>query len=171
MRYREHFSMLADYNQWANQQVYRAVAELPAEQRLRDVGLYFKSVQGTLHHLIATDNAWMALIQGEEIVPLTLDAAADIATLLAVREAMDAKLAALVAGMAEADFETEFSYTPWAGDFKGLVYREPKKNVLTHLFNHHTHHRGHAHAGLSLLGIKEPPPLDLFARQITAAVI
>ena len=168
MNYREHFGKLADYNRWANQRLYDAAAALPAPARLRDVGIYFKSLQATLHHLIATDNAWMALIGGEKIVPLTLAADSDFAALSALRLQMDERLRVLVARMDDADFEVFFSYAPWAGDFKGLVYNERKKDVLTHLFNHQTHHRGHAHAALSILGVREPPPLDIFAKQITA---
>jgi hypothetical protein len=37
--------------------------------------------------------------------------------------------------------------------------------ILLHLFNHQTHHRGQAHACLSILTGGEPPPLDLLAFQ------
>ena len=168
MNYRDHFNKLADYNRWANGRIYAAAAALPDEARNRDVGVFFKSLQGTLHHLIATDNAWMSLLLGEKIVPMAVSAASPFEELLAARLALDQKLKNMVGSMSVEEFETIFSYSPWSGDFKGLVYKEEKKDVLTHLFNHHTHHRGHAHTALSLLGVQDPPALDLFAQQITA---
>jgi len=42
----------------------------------------------------------------------------------------------------------------------GGSFKQPLAQVLAHLFNHQTHHRGQAHTLLSQLG-REAPPLDL----------
>jgi uncharacterized damage-inducible protein DinB len=56
---KHHFLMLARYNAWANARLYKAVGALPDELYRRDVGIYFKSLHGTLNHLLATDRIWM----------------------------------------------------------------------------------------------------------------
>lgn len=48
----QHFSQLARYNQWATARLLDAVAMLPDEDYRRDVGLFFRSIHGTLNHLL-----------------------------------------------------------------------------------------------------------------------
>jgi uncharacterized damage-inducible protein DinB len=43
----------------------------------------------------------------------------------------------------------------------GTPHRQRVREILAHLFNHQTHHRGQAHAALTLLGVREPHSLDL----------
>lgn len=162
---RSYFGRLADYNQWANHRLFAAARELSDAQRRRDLGLYFGSLHGVLGHLVATDNAWLALLRGEMPQPLPIDATANFAALAQTRAGLDAAIGAMIDATGESDFDAIFSYTPWAGDFVGLPYRQPRRDVLAHLFNHHAHHRGQAHSALTLLGVA-PPPLDLFVMQI-----
>jgi len=47
----------------------------------------------------------------------------------------------------------------------GMTFQQPLGDILLHLFNHQTHHRGQAHACLSILTVREPPSLDLLVFQ------
>ena len=47
----------------------------------------------------------------------------------------------------------------------GMPQSQVLGDILMHLFNHQTHHRGQAHACLSILTGSEPPSLDLLAFQ------
>jgi uncharacterized damage-inducible protein DinB len=47
----------------------------------------------------------------------------------------------------------------------GTTHKKKLCDILAHLFNHQTHHRGQAHAALTVLGIKEPASLDLLQMQ------
>jgi uncharacterized damage-inducible protein DinB len=47
----------------------------------------------------------------------------------------------------------------------GRTFHQKLGPALMHFFNHQTHHRGEAHAGLTILGIREPASLDLLALQ------
>jgi uncharacterized damage-inducible protein DinB len=49
------------------------------------------------------------------------------------------------------------------------VFEQKRRDILAHLFNHQTHHRGQAHTILSLLTGREPPSLDLLSMQRGAA--
>lgn len=161
-----HFENLSQYNQWANQQLYDAASRLTDEARRKAIGVYFQSLHGTLQHLLATDHAWTSLLCGQPMTPLDPADIVSFDTMRAARAAMDMRLDRLIKGMTTAQFDDIFSYMPPRGDFAGLTYREKRSDVLTHLFNHHAHHRGQAHTALSLLGAT-PPPLDLMAMQIT----
>ena len=54
-----HYRMFGHYNAWANGRLYDAVARLSPEQYRADRGAFFKSVHGTLNHLLVTDRIWM----------------------------------------------------------------------------------------------------------------
>ena len=81
--------------------------------------------------------------------------------LLNARIAEDARLSDAIAGYAEADLAKPVSYQTTSGK----PYSQPLQDILLHLFNHQTHHRGQAHACCSILTGSEPPSLDLLAFQ------
>lgn len=68
------FTMLAAYNAWANARVYDAAVGLSEEEFGRDVGAFFKSMRGTLNHLLVADRVWMKRFTGEGEHPAALDA-------------------------------------------------------------------------------------------------
>jgi uncharacterized damage-inducible protein DinB len=51
-----HFSFLARYNVWATKRLLKACEPLSDEQYRRDVGLFFKSIHGTLNHLLVGEH-------------------------------------------------------------------------------------------------------------------
>ena len=56
--------LMALYNRWMNQRLYAACATLTDAQRREDLGLFFKSIDATLEHLIWADTAWMTRFEG-----------------------------------------------------------------------------------------------------------
>jgi len=77
--------------------------------------------------------------------------------LRAAREAEDQRLSAYVAGVTLDELERVLEYANTRSEAKAL----PVKVILTHVFNHQTHHRGQATHILRQLGVAEPPALDL----------
>jgi uncharacterized damage-inducible protein DinB len=47
----------------------------------------------------------------------------------------------------------------------GKMFQQSMAPALTHFFNHQAHHRGQVHAGLTIVGMREPAPLDLLVLQ------
>jgi uncharacterized damage-inducible protein DinB len=76
--------------------------------------------------------------------------------LLAARKIEDARLIALVGRLDEAALAGELAYRNMADEEQ----RRPLLQVLGHIVNHQTHHRGQIHCLLSGTPVP-PPPLDL----------
>jgi uncharacterized damage-inducible protein DinB len=162
-----HFLMMAAYNRWANRRLYAAAAALDQDRYRSDAGVYFRSLHGTLNHLLVADRIWMHRLDGGGQPPQALDAILheDFAALRAARGAEDERIAGFVASLDEARLAANCEYRT----LNGTPQRQKVHEILAHLFNHQTHHRGHAHAALTRLGVAEPPSLDLLIMQREAA--
>lgn len=160
---KQHFVTFAKYNAWANARIYKAASGVSDEQYRRDLGLYFKSLHGTLNHLLTADRIWMRRLTGTGDHPSSLNAIVceDLRSLSSARLAEDARILAFVEALAEEDLERVLEYRTMAG----TVIRQKWREVLAHVFNHQTHHRGQAHAALTILGVAEPDGLDLLILQ------
>ena len=85
----------------------------------------------------------------------------DFASLQAARTSEDVRIVDYIEHLQEADIEKEQDYST----LNGTPQRQPICEILAHWFNHQTHHRGQAHAVLTLVGVTEPDPLDLLVMQ------
>jgi uncharacterized damage-inducible protein DinB len=63
---KEHFEQLAAYNRWANARLYEAAFGLDDTEYRRNVGVFFKSMHGTLNHLLLTDRIWLKRLTADE---------------------------------------------------------------------------------------------------------
>lgn len=164
---KEHYQTFAGYNAWANRRLYDAAAGLSDADYRADRGAFFKSMHGTLNHLLATDYIWMKRFTGEGEAPDRLDTIVRerLADLRTAREAEDRRIVRWIGGLDE---------TRLAGTIRYRRVSSPEEFVqalmpaLDHWFNHQTHHRGQAHMILTSLG-KTAPELDLLYYQREAA--
>ena len=158
--------VLARYNAWANHHLYHAVGLLSDEQFRADRGVFFKSLHGTLNHLLVTDRIWMGRFTGKPEAGLKLDSILfeDFDALHAARQAEDTRIITYVDGLDDRALEGSFSYRRASTPEHFAAELAP---ALDHLFNHQTHHRGQAHAVLTGFGV-EAPSLDLvgFYREV-----
>ncbi|MFL6617838.1 MAG: DinB family protein [Povalibacter sp.] len=160
---KSHFVMMAEYNAWANARLYEMARRLPDEQYRQDVGVYFKSLHGTLNHIMAADLIWMRRLTGTGDHPSKLSAIVfdDLVSLSAARQREDQRIIDFVGTLSDDQMEEQLEYSM----LNGKSGKQRRREVLAHVFNHQTHHRGQAHAVLTLLGIAEPDPLDLLIMQ------
>jgi uncharacterized damage-inducible protein DinB len=152
------FLTFAAYNAWANARLYDAVAELPGEAITANrPAAFFRSIVGTLNHVLVADRIWMDRFEHLPPADLALNAIvhAKLSELRAAREAEDARIRRFVGELNPADLERKVAYK----NSKGDAFADPLHRLLTHLFNHQTHHRGQAHALVKEAGMA-PPPLD-----------
>jgi len=160
---KSHFALMADYNAWANGRLYRMASELSDEQYRRDVGAYFKSLHGTLNHIMAADRIWMYRLTGAGEYPKNLGTIVhdDLPSLSAARQEEDQRIENFVESLSDAQLEEFWEYRT----LNGTSQKQRRREILAHLFNHQTHHRGQAHAILTTLGVSEPDGLDLLLMQ------
>jgi uncharacterized damage-inducible protein DinB len=149
----DQYRALARYNAWMNERLYAVAATMPDAERRRDVGAFFRSIHGTLSHLLLTDRAWLWRFTQDARVAQSLDAEgkpiaptgrldqelyADFEQLRRERVRTDADIAAFAAALTPERLASELAYRTTAG--------KEQRHVLwwavSHLFNHQTHHRG-----------------------------
>lgn len=145
--------VMAAYNAEMNRRFYAAAAGLGDAERRADRGAFFGSVHGTLSHLLWADTGWMARLDGWDPpgVPLA-DSPRFVAAfddLRARRQAADARMADWAAGLDPARLSGDLTYFSAAA---GREFTKPVALLVTHLFNHQTHHRGQVHAMLTAAG-------------------
>jgi uncharacterized damage-inducible protein DinB len=158
-----HFQQFAAYNRWANARLYEAALALDDADYRRDVGAFFKSMNGTLNHLLLTDRIWLKRLTGKGEHPDRLDAILfeDRKPLAMARADEDERLLGYVGSLEEAEFDSVVEYS----NTRGQQFAHKRRDILSHLFNHQTHHRGQAHIILSICTGREPPLLDLMGMQ------
>ena len=64
---------MARYNRWMNERLYELAAGIPDAERKRDMGAFFKSIHGTLNHLLLADRVWLGRFAGPVFTPRSLD--------------------------------------------------------------------------------------------------
>lgn len=159
------YRMFAGYNTWCNEHLYAAAAQVTDADYRADRGVFFKSLKGTLNHLLVGDRIWMRRFTGKGENPASLDAILydDFAQLRAARRTEDERISHYIATLSDGDLAKSIR-------FRTVVNPQDIEQVLApaldHFFNHQTHHRGQAHALLSaIIGNERTPSFDLIIYQ------
>ncbi|MDR7152381.1 putative damage-inducible protein DinB [Hydrogenophaga palleronii] len=154
-----HFTQLARYNVWATERLLQAIEPVSELDYRRDLRLFFKSIHGTLNHLLVGEHMlWQRRFARGESPMLALDMEAEPERdRLAQALKGGAKVwEALIAEWPAERFDGKLQYTTTRGQAMSL----PFAATLAHVFNHGTHHRGQITAALTFLG-QPAPVLDL----------
>jgi len=157
-----HAATMARYNRWQNRSIYRAADTLSDAQRREDRGAFFGSLHTTLAHILWADRVWMNRFA--DTPPTAPEdrqgkgpAYQDWDALKLERAAFDATIIEWASNQPEEWFAADFTWTNTAGT---VTATQPAWRLVTHFFNHQTHHRGQAHALLTAFGT-EPEDTDL----------
>ena len=162
----EDFRQLYDFNAWANQRTLEACAALTPEQFTRDVGSSFKSVRDTLAHLYGAQWIWLERWHGR--IPAGFPSATDFPDLETVRRRfaeIDRNLVDYAASLNADDIQRVIEFKTMAG----TAFAQPLWQMLQHVANHSTYHRGQVTTMLRQLGAKATSTdLIFFYRERTA---
>jgi uncharacterized damage-inducible protein DinB len=152
---------MAAYNVEMNRRIYAAAGKLTDAERKEDRRLFWGSLHGTLNHLLWGDRMWMSRFAGspkpEQRIKQSATLYDDFAELSAARVEADAVISTWAADIGQPWLDGELVW------HSGAVQREmrmPRWLLVTHMFNHQTHHRGQAHAALTWFG-HDPGATDL----------
>ncbi len=152
------YRMLARYNRLANRRLYDACALLPDAERTKVRPAFFKSIHGTLNHILVGDRIWMTRFTGGEVPSTSLDAILyeDFGDLRRARHEEDERIEAFAGSLSPAFLDGSIRYE----NNEGRMFDDAMPMLLTHFFNHQTHHRGQIHDMLTQR-TAPPPVLDL----------
>jgi len=137
----EQASTMGAYNCWMNRRLYDVCAELPDAERKRDRGAFFRSIHGTLNHVLVADKIWLGRFEGEPFRVQSLDQElhGGFDDLRAERESTDRRIEAWAAGLTDEALRGTLRYTSIVDPAERTL---PLWIAATHFFNHQTHHRG-----------------------------
>jgi uncharacterized damage-inducible protein DinB len=152
---------MARYNRWMNGKLYDCAGQLDDASRKADMGAFFKSIHGTLNHLLLADRVWMGRFIGPVFVPSSLadELHADFGELRHEREMTDAAIEAYAATLDEARLRETLRYTSIS---RPAPQEKAMGLALAHFFNHQSHHRGQVTTLLMQRGV-DPGVTDLIA--------
>jgi uncharacterized damage-inducible protein DinB len=153
---------MATYNAEMNRRLYRAAAQLSEDERRLPRGAFWGSIHGTLTHILWGDRQWMSRFDNwpKPTTPIKESASMidDFPDLARERDEADANITLWASKIDDAWLAEDLVW------FSGAANREiraPKRLLVSHFFNHQTHHRGQAHAMLTAAG-QETGDTDLF---------
>ena len=152
MKLKEHVYLMADYNQWMNQKIYEAVGTLSPEKLHEDQGAFFGSIFATLNHICVGDTLWLKRFSPILKAYTAFETIDKLATPEALyefiannfndlkdrRQLLDETLLELTILITDEELLQPISYQ----NSKGITANKTLFNLLMHLFNHQTHHRG-----------------------------
>lgn len=153
-------SELVDYSYWARDRIVDAVSSLETSDFTKDLDSSFGSIRDTLVHMYSAEWVWYSRWAG--ISPAEHVSAAkyaDVAALLADWSDLEHQVRVFVGNLADEDVEREISYTT----FDGTVTRSTFGQMIRHVVNHGTYHRGQVTTLLRQVGAVPPVSTDLIA--------
>ena len=142
---------MARYNQWMNDRLYAICAELPDAERRADRGAFFKSIHGTLNHILLADRIWLGRFLDEPFQASSLgqELYHDFGELMYARQDTDRTIIEWANTLTDEALDGDLRYT-------SMVNPQPRQYeywlAVAHFFNHQTHHRGQLTTLLSQCG-------------------
>ncbi|GAB4091181.1 DinB family protein [Flaviaesturariibacter terrae] len=147
----------ARYHAWANDQLLQVMQSMPEEQWTREVPSSFPSLRKTLLHVLDAESIWWQRMQlQEKIVRPSDNFGGDGVAIAQALRKTDQQWLEFVQKAGEHVFTHEFIYA----DLRKQQQKSMVSNVLLHLFNHGTYHRGQVVTMLRQLGVTTIPATD-----------
>ena len=139
------------YTKWATDHLLRTVEQIPPEHLNHDLQTSDRTILGTLVHTFGADRVWLKRVTGEPITVFLSDEDRYLSTLQREWPTIHERWLTLL---------DDPSRVVHYQDMKGNPYSSTLWEIVLHVVNHGTHHRGQVSGFLRSLG-HTPPPLDL----------
>ncbi|GBF50993.1 DinB family protein [Leptospira ryugenii] len=142
------------YHFWATEVLYRSLDAFSEDDLKKDMGLFFRSIHGTINHLLLVEKLWFSRLVGEDFQPKTLSQelqydpkALKMELFLAMK-----RWETWLESQTEDIWQKVFTYKTMRGFVSRLLYCD----LIHHNMNHRTHHRGQISAAITALGGTTP---------------
>lgn len=156
--WKSYFVVLSDYQQWANDRLFAALGGINREFLQSPQGLFFGSIHHTVDHIMLVNRLWLTRLQGgtlkvnfQEIVHPDWD------QLIEATQCQAEELKLWLDACEPDWFDGRLDFVSSDGTARSMWMRD----VLTHMMNHQTHHRGQISAVITRLG-GDTPEMDYF---------
>jgi uncharacterized damage-inducible protein DinB len=162
------YATLIDYNYWARDRLLDALAPLSSAEYLQDRGNSFRSLRDTAVHIYSGEWAWYSRWRGESPsghVPA--DRFPDVPSLREAWSTLEREVSGLLTGLDAGSLERVYLD---AGSlervydyqsFSGAVGRASLAQMVEHVVNHGSYHRGQITTMLRQAGLAAPLSMDL----------
>lgn len=157
----DYVQRMARYNRWQNENLYGTADGLSDEDRQRERGAFFGSIEKTLNHIVWADRLWMSRFGGSQPpqggIPASVSLVPDWKELKVQRAQVDGEIIRWAESLSPDRLSGDLTY------YSVTAEREisgPRWTFVSHFFNHQTHHRGQVHCMLTQAGVK-PQDTDL----------
>jgi uncharacterized damage-inducible protein DinB len=157
---RQDLQTLINYHYWARDRLLQALETLTPDQYNKDLGSSFKSIRDTLTHIYAAEWAWHSRWVGTSPTALLPTSTfADLAALRAAWTEHERNMRAFVEGLSDYDVSRVIEYKLLSGD----AGASPIWQMVQHVVNHASYHRGQITTMLRQLGVKPAKSMDMIA--------
>lgn len=147
----------AAYNRWASQKLFEVILILPEEQHTQNVASSFNSLYKTIFHIWDAESIWWQRMKLQEVVTVP-------------SKTVNGTTKEIMQGLADQSRQWE-EWVQQASDLAidhvfqysrldGQQFKQPIWQMLLHVFNHGTYHRGQLVTILRQLGVEKIPSTD-----------
>lgn len=150
--------VLYEYNDWANALLFSSIAQLPQEKIDRDLGGSLPSLRNVVAHIMTAEWAWLERLHGVSPTSRPDWADENMSTLQARLGDIESKRTIYVEGLTDAHLSEPLTFTYLSGKSGVNVLQD----VLVHVVNHSTYHRGQITLMFRQLD-EAPPSTDFIA--------
>lgn len=154
---KEVLTQLSAYSIWANQLLLDAINQLPEEKQKKEVPSSFKSLYATVLHMLDAESIWWQRLKLQErIIRPSDDFAGDMKDLGSNLLHQNKLWNDWISSATEHQLQHVFQYQ----NTKRESFKQPVYQMLLHVFNHGTYHRGQLVTIMRQLGVEKVPATD-----------
>ena len=154
----EEVNHLVDYNYWARDRLLDAVGGLTQEQFTQDMGNSFGSVRDTIAHICDAESIWLARWKGGQPTGFQKpDRIPDLAAARTEWAGLEREMRDVLQNLGPGGMERTIEYR----DMRGAARADAFWQMLQHVVNHGSYHRGQVTTMLRQLGAAPPKYMDL----------
>jgi uncharacterized damage-inducible protein DinB len=154
---KEVLTQLSAYNIWANQLLFDTINKLPGEKQKQELSSSFRSLYATVLHMLDAESIWWQRMKLQErIIRPSDDFKGDMKELSNNLLHQNRQWSEWIANANEHQLDHVFQYQ----NFKREQFKQPIYQMLLHVLNHGTYHRGQLVNMLRQLGVEKIPGTD-----------
>jgi len=163
----EYLQLLVEFHYWARDRVLSAVDALTEQQYTQPMGNSFASIRDTLNHIYQAEWIWYSRWNGVSPTSFPTDELPDLATLRARWSELERNVRAFLSAAGDTGLIRVIEYRLMSGK----AGASPLWQMVAHVVNHATYHRGQVTTLLRQLGAAPPQSTDMitFFREAASA--